>query len=95
MNDKDEDEDLMHITTDDIERAQIEIFKKEFNIHGSSSESLLKNFPETPEKKVGKSSVSLKKKKKSKSILSSNKALGNMGKTDGDEIISLLEKVLK
>lgn len=63
----------MHITTDDIERAQIEIFKKEFNIHGSSSESLLKNFPETPEKKVGKSSVSLKKKKKSKSILSSNK----------------------
>ena len=73
MNDKDEDEDLMHITTDDIERAQIEIFKKEFNIHGSSSESLLKNFPETPEKKVGKSSVSLKKKKKSKSILSSNK----------------------
>ena len=70
LREEEDDEDLYHVSREDIEKVQMEHLKKQFSIHDSHSSSVFEKIViETPDKKGPKSSSSMKKKKKSKTTL--------------------------
>ena len=71
MSDDEEEESLNHVTYEDIEKVQIQLFKRDISLHSNESVSEFKVI-ETPDKNIN-SSINLKQKSKSKSILGSSK----------------------